>query len=181
MQEIWKDIQDYEGLYQVSNLGNVRTLSFRGSGLTRPMKASPTNCGYYKVQLHKNGKGKMLYVHRLVALAFIPNPYNKKQINHIDGNKANNHVSNLEWASASDNQLHSIAHGLRQPSPMTGRTGRKNPNSKPIYQCDLDGKVIARWDSISDACRFFGKGTSHISQCLTGKTKTAYGFKWEYE
>lgn len=181
MKEIWKDIDGYDGRYQVSNLGNVRITSYRNTGMKRLMKISLTNCGYCKVELYRDKKGKMQYVHRLVAMAFIPNPHNKPQVNHIDGNKTNNSVSNLEWASASDNQLHSIAHNLREPSPMTGRFGKSNPTSKPIYQYDLTGKIIKRWDSISDACRYLGVSHSSITQCLTGKTKTAHGFKWEYE
>lgn len=185
MQEIWKDIEGYEGLYQVSNLGNVKSLSFgarniRKSNVAKFLKQSPTNCGYYKVELYNNGERKMMYVHRLVALAFIPNPEQKSQVNHIDGDKSNNVASNLEWVSSRENLKHATDTGLRTPTPMAGKRGRLNKNSKPILQYDLSGTFIARWDSIADAGRYFGNA-SQISLCLTGRHKTAYGFKWEYE
>ena len=181
MKEIWKDVKGYDGKYQVSNLGHVRSMSFAHTRQAKVLKATPTNCGYVKVELYANGKGKVKYVHRLVAQAFIPNPDNKPQVNHIDGNKDNNVASNLEWCSPGENQTHAIAHGLREPSPMTGRKGKLCPTSKPILQYDLEGNFIKRWDSIADANRSFGKGHSNISLCLTGRHKTAYGFKWEYE
>ena len=186
MQEIWKDIEGYEGLYQVSNIGNVKSLSFGArnihkSNVQKLLKLSPTNCGYYKVQLYKNGKAKMMYVHRLVATAFIPNPERKPQINHIDGNKANNTSSNLEWVSCSENQRHAIRNGLREPSPMLGRTGSDNPNSKAILQYDHFGNFIKEWSGISEAARVLNIGASSISACLCGINKTAYGSIWRYK
>ena len=181
MSEVWKDIEGYEGKYQVSNLGRVKSLSFSHTNQEKVLKGTPSNWGYLKVELYSNGKGKIFYIHRLVANAFIPNPETKSQVNHIDGNKTNNVASNLEWCSPGENQSHAIKHGLREPSPMTGRKGKLNPNSKAILQYDLDGNFIKRWDSISDASRYFGRGHSSISLCLIGKNKTAYGFKWEYE
>lgn len=178
MKEIWKDIAGYEGLYQVSNHGNIRSHKRMPNKL---LKQSPTNCGYMKVELYKNAKGKMHYVHRLVAQAFLPNPHNKSEINHIDGNKANNVLSNLEWASRSENQLHAINQGLREPSPMTGRYGALNHNSKAVIQKDLNGNVIAAWDSIASAAKAVKCSPSFISNCLQGRKKTAKGFKWEYE
>lgn len=185
MSEIWKDIVNYEGLYQVSNLGNVRSLSFgarniRKSNKIKLLKQSPTNCGYLKVQLYKNGY-KMFYVHRLVAIAFLPNPENKKQINHIDGNKQNNNVLNLEWSSASDNQKHAIRHGLRTPSPMIGRKGGLHPTSRPILQFDKNGTFIKRWCSISEATEYYNFGRSDIWRCLSGNRKTAKGYIWKYD
>jgi len=178
MKEIWKDIAGYEGLYQVSNHGNIRSHKRRPNTL---LKQSPTNCGYMKVELYKNANGKMYYVHRLVAQAFLPNPQGKSEINHIDGIKTNNNVSNLEWASRSENQLHAINQGLREPSPMTGRFGALNHNSKAVIQKDLDGNVIAKWDSIASASKAVMCSPSFISNCLQGRKKTAKGFKWEYE
>lgn len=186
MREIWKDIVGYEGIYQVSNFGNVKSLSFgpkniRESGTIKLLRQTPSNCGYYKVELYKNGKSKMMYVHRLVATAFIPNPDKKPQVNHIDGNKANNVLSNLEWASRRENQLHAIYHGLRTRSPMLGRTGSNNPSSKAILQYDLSGNFIREWCGISEAARSLGISSSSISNCLSGKTKTSYGSVWKYK
>lgn len=184
LKEVFKDICGYEGLYQVSNLGNVKSLSFgaknmRMSNISKLLKISTTNCGYCKVQLYKSGKPKMCYVHRLVAEAFIPNPENKSQVNHIDGNKLNNVVSNLEWVTASGNQIHAIEHNLRTPSPMIGKFGKLNHNSKPVLQYDLNNMLLKRWDSISDAGRYYGE-RSNISCCLCGHHRTAYGFIWRY-
>ena len=185
MREIWKDIAGYEGIYQVSNLGNVKSLSFgpknRKSGTVKLLRQTPSNCGYYKVELYKNGKSKMMYVHRLVATAFIPNPEKKPQVNHIDGNKANNVLSNLEWATSSENQLHAIDHGLRAKSPMLGRTGSNNPNCKAILQYDLSGNFIREWSGISVAARALGVYASSIGDCARGINRTANGSIWKYK
>jgi hypothetical protein len=108
MKEIWKDIEGYVGLYQVSNLGRVRRT--RVSAGARIKTLVPFNrVGYLAVGLHKNGKRVMFYTHRLVAQAFIKNPRNKVQINHKDGNKQNNKVSNLEWVTPKENTQHAIS------------------------------------------------------------------------
>ena len=122
--EIWKDVKDYEGLYQVSNLGNVKSLDRivetknRGSYLRKGkiQKKSVNSFGYETVGFTVNGKTKIYRVHRLVALSFIENLENKPQINHIDGNKTNNNVNNLEWCTPSENQTHSVSTGLSNPS-----------------------------------------------------------------
>lgn len=111
--EEWKDIEGYEGLYQVSDQGNVKSLARKRNNSKgsytqkeRILKQSNTTTGYKKVELVKNGQKKSLRVHRLVAQAFIPNPENKPEVNHIDGNKTNNFVSNLEWVTSSENTTH---------------------------------------------------------------------------
>lgn len=111
-EEIWRVVVGYDGCYEVSNVGNVRRLPHRG----RPIKmlsAFKEPKRYVRVVLHLNNKGKSSRVHRLVAKAFIPNPENKPFINHIDGNKHNNLVSNLEWCTQSENVIHSYANGLQ--------------------------------------------------------------------
>ena len=186
MKEVWKDIAEFEGLYQVSNLGNIKSLRFgchnskRGKS-TKLLKATKTNVGYYKVQLYNNGYSKIMYVHRLVAEAFVPNTYNKPQVNHIDGNKSNNIFTNLEWVSPSENQLHAIKANLRKPSPMLGRSGKLSPISKPILQFTKDGEFVKRWDSIADVGRFFDCDQSCISNALTGRHKTSHGYVWKYD
>ena len=110
MVEIWKPIKDYEGLYEVSNFGNVRSLRFDKVKL---LKLNMDRCGYFRCNLYKNATYKTYSVHRLVALAFISNAKNKSQINHIDGNKQNNRVDNLEWCTNSENITHAYKTGLK--------------------------------------------------------------------
>ena len=115
--EIWKYIEGYEGKYQVSNTGKIRSLCYHdgGHGVRRPklMKPGTDESGYYRCALSKNNELRTFKVHRLVAKAFIPNPSNKPQVNHIDGNKKNNYVSNLEWVTSSENQIHAWKNGLQ--------------------------------------------------------------------
>lgn len=103
--EVWKDIKGYEGLYQVSNLGNVKSIP-RPRTKGGILKQRKSNSGYSQVRFTKEHKGYMLYVHRLVAQAFITNPNNLPQVNHKDGNKQNNRADNLEWITSQDNVLH---------------------------------------------------------------------------
>lgn len=123
MNEEWKSVSGYENFYQVSNLGNVRSIertfvNSRGEKRTLAsvvLKTHGNAKGYLKVRLWGLSKRKSFYVHRLVAIAFLENPHNKEQINHIDGVKKNNKVENLEWATASENNKHAIANGLNLP------------------------------------------------------------------
>lgn len=126
MKEIYKDIPEYKGIYQVSNLGNIKSVarSYTNSkGKTynikeRILKLTISN-GYYSVTLNNKGK-KRFTVHRLVALAFIENPSNKDEVNHIDGNKLNNCYKNLEWCTKSENTLHAYRTGLMTPNNTKG-------------------------------------------------------------
>ena len=119
MQEVWKDIPGYEGLYQVSSLGRVKSLE-RDTKRLRPQHIrermlKPRNGGYLQVYLADAGKREAVYIHRLVAQAFIPNPDNKPIANHKDGNKHNNSVENLEWCTHQENVLHAYLTGLNIP------------------------------------------------------------------
>lgn len=109
--ENWKDIHGYENLYQVSDLGRVKSVK-----RNKILKNSKSSCGYYVIELYCNGKNKMFRINRLVAQAFIPNPENKTFVNHIDGNKLNNHVDNLEWCTAKENMIHASKTKLLSPS-----------------------------------------------------------------
>jgi len=116
MNEIWKDIAGYEGLYQVSNLGRIKSLPRNGTiNLERFIKPR-VDSGYERVWLSKNNKTKPLKISRLVAMAFISNTYNKPEVNHIDGNKLNNCVVNLEWVTKSENIKHAFYSGLAKPT-----------------------------------------------------------------
>ncbi len=190
MQEKWKDIKGFEGLYQVSNLGRVKSLERYKENHGKLQKVEEKiktinikNSGYQFVQLYKNNKYKNLMVHRLVAQAFIPNVNNKPQINHIDGNKLNNNVTNLEWITKSENEKHAWNAGLKQCTEKLKETTRKTNKeykSKPINQLDLQGNYIRTWLNAHEASRLLGIDRSTISQCCTGgrRNKTAGGYKW---
>ena len=151
--EIWKDIKDYEGLYQISNYGNVKSLpkerrNRRGVYIQKEKLLSLTNTstGYKKVELVKDGKRKGFKVHRLVAQAFIPNPDEKPQVNHIDGDKTNNYVDNLEWATASENSIHAYNTGLN--------SNKKELNENEIVSMYMNGTTkedIAKQYGVSNA------------------------------
>ena len=199
MLEIWKDIVGYENLYQISNFGNVLSLNYANKHFPKILKTNRHKDGYQLVGLSKNGSKKFFTVHKLVAQAFIPNPQNKEQINHIDGNKANNHVDNLEWVTPKENVIHAFKTGLMPykyvgksksinigkryngiyKSPILGMKGAKNPNHSAVLQYDLNSNLIKKWDCISDACRFYGITPSAISGCFSGRLKTVKGYIWK--
>lgn len=184
MEEIWKDVKDYEGIYQVSNLGRVKVLprkrknGIKGSYIQKEKLMKPFISRRYKeVILRKDNKYKHFRVHRLVATTFIPNTENKPQVNHIDGNKFNNNADNLEWCTQSENQLHAYRTGLQKPV-----YGRKNVLAKPVIQLDLEGNYIKTYGSTMEAERQTGANHSNISRCCmkNKKYKSVGGYRWEY-
>lgn len=185
MQEVWKDIEGYEGAYRVSNLGHILSVRFGPKSNSVPvnpvskiMRQSRSSSGYLHVQLYKNGKSSTKLVHILVAQAFIPNPENKPEVNHIDGNKNNNRVDNLEWSTKSENQRHAINIGLRQASPNIGKIGELSKSSKPVLQYDLQGNFVKKWSSYADAARYYGCSYTSIGNCAHGRHKTCQGYMW---
>ena len=187
MEEIWKDIEGYEGIYQASNCGNVKSLPRKVSFgcneritplliLSKKQKAE----GYLCVILYKDKKDKTFYIHRLVAKLFCPNYFEGAQVNHKDGNKKNNNFENLEWVSRSENQKHAYDI-LKRGCYSKGRFGKLSHISKPIIQLSLNGDTIKYWDCAADVQRELGLGESNIRRCLYGKQKTAYGYKWNYQ
>lgn len=185
--EIWKDIKGYEGLYQVSNIGRVRSLdtlinNHRGVYIKRKrVKAiSDATGGYKSVCLCKNGTHKTCLVHILVAKAFIPNPFNKRTVNHKDCNKSNNCVSNLEWATDSENIKHAYMHGLKKsPKAQLGKFGFRSSKGIPVVQIDKrTNRIIFIYGSAKDAQRHTGVNYTDILYCTQGKLKTAGGFIW---
>ena len=174
--EIWKDIEGYEGLYQVSNKGRIRALNFKRTGECRVLKKYIRH-GYHVVHLYKNGCYKTFRVHRLIAKSFIPNLENKPHINHIDGNRGNNSLDNLEWCTPRENSLHAIRTGLAKPPKP--RYGKDNHKSKSVIQCDMNGSFIRRWDCIRDAEKEYK--AHHISAVCKGQRKSCKGFVWKYE
>ena len=173
--DIWKPVVGYEGLYEVSNTGKVRGLERIGKrNHTFPKELKPSlNKRYQEVKLYKKGEKRTYKVHRLVALAFVPNPEKKPQINHIDGNKYNNHADNLEWCTQAENNRHAIANNLTSPYPMIEAT------KKEVIQLTLDGEFIKRWGSLTEASSELGLQVSNISHCCKGRIRQTGGYKWE--
>ena len=177
--EIWKDIPGYEGLYQVSNLGNVRSLRYGNRDEVRELFLKPHTNGYLQVELHKNGKRKMFTVHRLVAKAFVDGYDEGLMVNHIDENKKNNVATNLEWVSASQNVLHSISH---RKVVKTRNYPKFHPRTdkRPVVQMSLDGEPIKHWSSTIEVKEKLGYSDWSVKQCCRGNRQTAYGYKWQY-
>ena len=177
--EIWKPVAGYEGLYEVSNMGRVKSLERKitfKDGRTKVfkkmiLKPIDNGYGYLRVGLSKNGIIKLCHVHRLVARAFVPNddPENKTHINHRDEDKHNNSADNLEWC----NQRYNNNYGTRNQ-----RVSEKN--SKPIKQIDVAGNVVRIWESAIEAAKHFNHSNITICNCLHGRQRTAFGFCWEY-
>lgn len=174
---IWKPVLGYEGLYEVNELGNVRSLNYNHTGKPRQLCLKDWHGGYCGYTLSKNGKTKNKYAHILVAEAFIDNPNGKPCVNHIDGNKRNNSAKNLEWVTKAENTQHAILNGLRKDSNMRGITGVLNKNSKKVQQIK-DGVVIKVWDCVSDAARFYNCSPCSIINCSAGRIKSCKGYQW---
>lgn len=181
MKEVWKDITGYEGLYQISNLGRVKSFWNTKEKILMNLK---DNFGYLKVCLCKDGKKKQFKVHKLVAEAYIPNIENKKEVNHINGNKADNRAENLEWCTRSENMKHAYKNGLQKPTEKQKQAIKKyckENKTKKIIQLDNNGDFIKEWNSGIEVEMNLGINRKNISQCLTKRSKTAGGFKWEYK
>lgn len=169
MKEIWKDKKDYEGLYQVSNLGRAKSLDryvkgkghslqFKKGRILKPMKDKN---GYLTVKLGN----RTFILHRLVAETFLPNPNNYKEVNHKDENKTNNVVSNLEWCD----RKYNVNYGTRTEKC-----------SKKVYQYTLDGKFVKEWKSTRECDR---NGFNHgaVAACCRGELKKYKNFLWKYK
>lgn len=181
--ENYVDIIGFEGKFQISDLGNVKRLSYKAKNkngyvtLTEIIKKNSLNWnGYYFTRL---GRNNPLLVHRLVAIAFIPNPQNKSCVNHIDGNKLNNYVNNLEWCTKAENNQHAYDVGLKK-GYWTKKSGDKHHSSKQVTQYDLSGNIIQVFGSASEASRITGFKQPNICKCCRGESQTYKKFNWEY-
>ena len=195
MDEAWKPVVGFEGLYEVSNTGKVRSVDrivpsrwpcgakMRGVMLT----PQTSHKGYKTVVLHKNNQYHQKQVHRLVAEAFIENPDGLPQVNHIDTDKANNNVSNLEWISGTDNMRHAFKNGcfkftdnqrnaLREKQRLSVKS-----RIRPVVAIDPeDLSFVAVFRSTSDAERILGQKSIKVTQVINGKRNVSGNFKWKY-
>lgn len=177
--EIWKDVVGYEGNYKISNLGRIKSLSkYNKMGFDTIMSQS-YKCEYMYINLYKNGKLSSKRVHRLVAQAFIPNPLNKPQVNHINGIKTDNRAENLEWCSRSENMLHAYRNGLVKNN-MNSINAMRKANIKPIYQLK-DGIIINEFESVSKASKKLKINEKLIYRVLGGFRKTTHKFTFVYK
>lgn len=164
MQEIWKDIPGYEGHYQASNLGRIRSLKYNE---VRILKPGENGWGYYLVNLYLNNVKKTSSVHRLTWTAFNGQIPEGLEINHKDEDKTNNSLANLELVTPSQN----INYGTRNKRI-----------SKRIQMIDKNNNTLKTFNSLTEAAQFFNKkSVGNISNCLNGHSKSAYGYKWKFE
>ena len=176
-EEVWRDIEGFEGLYQVSDQGRVKSLERKvkhwcgGERIQkeRILKPGTDKGGYLIVNLCAGGKRKTLKVHRLVCGAFHENPENKPQVNHLNEDKTDNRAYNLEWATAKQN----LNHGTHNDRVAKA-------NSKPVAQCTKEGELVKTWSSLTEIGKQTGFSIGNISQVANGKYKQAYGCIWKY-
>ncbi|WP_433708684.1 NUMOD4 motif-containing HNH endonuclease [Paenibacillus illinoisensis] len=155
--EEWLPVLNYEGLYEVSNLGRVKRLRSSDTSKEKVLKPQIQRDGYQRVTLSKRGQKKRLAIHRLVAIAFIPNPENKEQVNHLDADKLNNNLTNLHWATRKENMAHAITHGLMKK------------NNNPVIAIHLDSGEQYQFKSQTEASRELGIYMKNISNVLKGR------------
>lgn len=173
MNEIWKDIDTFKGRYQVSNLGRIR------NNKHYIMKQKPRKDGYVCISLFDGNIYHACYVHILVAKAFIPNPQNKSEVNHIDADKSNNVSSNLEWVTKLENHNHAVAMNIKPICPTLGKFGAAHPTSKEVYQYSKNGSFIKKWNCRGDAAIYYNCTANSISRCILGIRKTCKGYIWK--
>ena len=165
LKEIWHNVKGYEGLYLISTYGRVLSAPRNGTKLEWHILAPHFVGGYVQYELSKSNKTKAYKAHRLVAEAFLPNPERKREVNHIDGDKHNNKLENLEWSTSSENQLHA--------SYILGK------GLKAVKQLSKDGELVKVWRSIKEASLSLGIDKSDISNASRGKRLSAGGYKWQ--
>lgn len=187
---MWKKIPNTE-IYFASDDGQIKSIDHIHNNGTnssyirkgKVLKQTLNSHGYLCVAITFAGESqKVVPVHRIIATTFIPNPEHKPQVNHIDGVKTNNMVSNLEWCTASENLKHAFKMGLHKPTtPCKGKFGSLHHNSRAVVMCDFDGNVLRRFSCMSEATRELGFATTGICACVKGRRKTCGGYVWKYD
>lgn len=190
--EVWKAIEGTDGTYEVSNTGKVRSNNYLGHGGQKELSLNKDHKGYLRVRIYVAGVRKTIKVHRAVAESFIPNPDNKPEVNHKDGNKGKNHVENLEWSTESENTRHAYATGLKEKTRERcremGQTIGKQILAKareerktPIVAIRVSDGAVFEYQSQADAAAGTGAAQPNINKVLRGARKTANGFAFRYK
>ncbi len=177
--ENWKDVKGYEGLYQVSTLGNVRRVYYHKNTANVVLKPGKDVDGYMRCALCRDGVCKTFKVHRLVATAFLGVSH-KCDVNHKNGKRDDNRVVNLEWVTHKENIRHSIR-TLGKKGTLTGKFSENHPRSKKCVQLTRDGQLVKEYNSQKDAFLATGINHGNINACCLGLRKTAGGFVWKYK
>ena len=196
MEEIWKDVKGYEGLYQVSNYGRVKSMErtvschkfFVKNWKEKILKPTLQNNGYYSLPLFREGKMKRYSVHRLVALAFVENGNNKKIVDHINGDKKDNRAINLRWVTSKENtnnvntkfNMKNTFDKMNDFSRNMAKENSRKSKIRAVVQIDDNNKIVGRYDSISEAARVTGYNKNSISTSRQANVRL-YGYKWMYE
>lgn len=187
MEEIWKPVKGYENVYEVSNLGNIKSIKYKGGNVERVLKPQLNKkLGYLYIGLYKNGKVSQKRIHRLVAQTFIQNNDNKPDVNHKDGNKQNNNVNNLEWCTEKENAIHYIKNNLRQYKISELHREKINVSNrkkrgKVVLQYTKEGVFIREHLSAGLAAKFINTGKGNVINCCNGKLKTVKGYVFKYK
>lgn len=181
MNEIWKDIKEYEGLYQVSNLGRVKRVE-----TDRILKGQNNSTGYLRVRLYKNNIAYNMRVHRLVAEAFIPNPDNKPQVNHIDEDKTNNSLANLEWMTAKENNNHGtrnerLSKAIRKAMRKSTRDSISKSNSIPIIATNIKTGESTEFYGSNECSRQLELHVPNITAVLKGRLRQTGRYTFKYK
>lgn len=192
MKEQWKPIEGTDGTYEVSNTGKIRSNNYLGHGGQRELSLAKDQKGYLRVRIYIAGIRKTVKVHREVAKAFIPNPDNKPEVNHKDGNKENNLVDNLEWSTSLENTLHAYKTGLKEKTRArcremgitVGRAALDKAIEKkktPIIATRLSDGAVFEYPSQAEAAAATGAFQANIHKVVSGKRKSTNGFAFAYK